>query len=219
MDINTIIYAASFITISYLMGFAAAIPVGATQLEIARRSLNGFPKSAVMLVAGSVISDAMYGVIALFGIAPFLRSAQATIIFGFVNAGILIALGIWALIESKKTLWENERERNILRKKNISFITGFSLAVTNPVMIYWWLLGHNFISGFNLIEWGKDSSVIVFLAAGSLGIGSYLLLLAFGVYKIKKFFSMMTIKKITAYFGISLFLLAAYFLFKSVELL
>ena len=61
--------------------------------------------------------------------------------------------------------------------------------------------------------------IIVFLAAGSLGIGSYLLLLTFGVYRIKKFFPLRTIKKITAYFGISLFLLAAYFLFKSVELL
>jgi len=219
METNSIIYAASFIVIAYLMGFAAAIPVGATQLEIARRSLNGFPSSAVMMVAGSVISDAMYGAIALFGIAPFLQSPSVSVVFGFVNTGILIVLGIWALAESRKTIKENDKERNILRKKNISFITGFSLAVTNPIMIYWWLLGHNFISGFNLIEWGKDPSIIVFLAAGSFGIGSYLLLLTFGVYRIKKFFSMRTIKKITAYFGISLFLLAAYFLFKSLVLL
>jgi threonine/homoserine/homoserine lactone efflux protein len=216
---NPIIYAFSFIIIAYVMGFIAAIPVGATQLEIARRSLNGFPSSAAMLVAGSVISDAMYGVIALFGIAPFLQSPSVTMIFGFVNAGILTALGIWALIESKKNIRENTKGRNILKRKNISFLTGFSLAVTNPIMIYWWLLGHRFLSDFNFIEWGKDSSIIVFLAAGSLGIGSYLLLLTFGVYRIKKFFSVRTIKKITAYFGISLFLLAAYFLFKAVELL
>jgi threonine/homoserine/homoserine lactone efflux protein len=216
---NPIIYAFSFIIIAYVMGFIAAIPVGATQLEIARRSLNGFPSSAAMLVAGSVISDAMYGVIALFGIAPFLQSPSVTMVFGFVNSGILTALGIWALIESKKNIRDDTKGRNILKRKNISFLTGFSLAVTNPIMIYWWLLGHRFLSDFNFIEWGKDSSIIVFLAAGSLGIGSYLLLLTFGVYRIKKFFSVRTIKKITAYFGISLFLLAAYFLFRAVELL
>jgi threonine/homoserine/homoserine lactone efflux protein len=219
MDMNSIIYASSFILTAYLMGFVAAIPVGATQLEIARRSLNGFPSSAAMLVAGSVISDAMYGVIALFGIAPFLQSPAVTIVFGFVNAGILVILGIWALVESKKPVRGDLKVKRILKKKDISFITGFSLAVTNPIMIYWWLLGHRFLSGFNLVEWGKDPSIIIFLAAGSLGIGSYLLLLTFGVYKIKKFFSMRTIKKITAYFGISLFLLAAYFLFKAAELL
>lgn len=219
MEANSIIYAASFIIIAYLMGFAAAIPVGATQLEITRRSLNGFPSSAVMLVAGSVISDAMYGVIALFGIAPFLQSPNVTIIFGFVNAGILIVLGFWALAESRKKIREDVKSKKILKKKNIAFITGFSLAVTNPIMIYWWLMGHRFLSDFNLIEWGKNPSTIVFLAAGSLGIGSYLILLTFGVYKIKKFFSLSTIRKITAYFGISLFLLAAYFLFKAVELL
>jgi threonine/homoserine/homoserine lactone efflux protein len=219
VDINSFIYAVSFIIVAYLMGFIAAIPVGATQLEIARRSLNGFPSSAAMLVAGSVISDTMYGVIALFGIAPFLQSPSVTMVFGFANAGILTALGIWALIESKKNIKADTNGKNILKKKNISFLTGFSLAVTNPIMIYWWLLGHRFLNGFNLIEWGRDPSIIVFLAAGSLGIGSYLLLLAFGVYKIKKFFSVRTIKKITAYFGISLFLLAAYFLLKSIELL
>jgi threonine/homoserine/homoserine lactone efflux protein len=219
MDMNSIIYASSFILISYFMGFIAAIPVGATQLEIARRSLNGFPSSAAMLVAGSVISDAMYGIIALFGIAPFLQSAFVTMVFGFVNAGILMIIGIWALIESKKNINENEKARNILKKKNISFITGFSLAVTNPIMIYWWLLGHRFISDFNPVEWGRNPSIIIFLAAGSLGIGSYLLLLTFGVYRVKKFFAVHTIKKITAYFGISLFLLAAYFIFKAVELL
>ena len=219
MEANSIIYAASFIVIAYLMGFAAAIPVGATQLEIARRSLNGFPSSAVVLVAGSVISDAMYGVIALFGIAPFLQSPNVTIIFGFVNTGILIVLGFWALAESRKKIREDVKSKKILKKKNVAFITGFSLAVTNPIMIYWWLMGHRFLSDFNLIEWGKNPSTIVFLAAGSLGIGSYLILLTFGVYKIKKFFSFSTIKKITAYFGISLFLFAAYFLFKSLALL
>jgi LysE type translocator. len=54
------------------MGFVAAVPVGATQLEIARRSLNGYFSSALMIMVGSVISDVMYGIIALFGIAPFL---------------------------------------------------------------------------------------------------------------------------------------------------
>ena len=219
METNSTIYTASFIAIAYLMGFAAAIPVGATQLEIAKRSLNGFPSSAVMLAAGSVISDAAYGVIALFGIAPFLQSPSATIIFSFVNAGILIILGFWALAESRKKIREDVKSKKILKKKNVAFITGFSLAVTNPIMIYWWLMGHRFLSDFNLIEWGKNPSTIVFLAAGSLGIGSYLILLTFGVYKIKKFFSFSTIKKITAYFGISLFLFAAYFLFKSLALL
>lgn len=219
MDTNSIIYAVSFVMIAYLMGFIAAMPIGATQLEIARRALNGFPASAVMLVAGSVISDAIYGIIALFGVAPFLQSPTVSAVFGIVNAGILIILGIWALIESKRKVNEDIKIKNILKKKNISFLTGFSLAVTNPIMIYWWLLGHRFISDFNLIEWGRNSSITVFLAAGSLGIGSYLLLLTFGVYKIKKFFSVRTIRKMTAYFGISLFLLAVYFFLKSIELL
>ena len=45
----------------YAMGFATAIPVGPTQLEIAKRSLNGYLSSALMIIVGQLISDLFYG--------------------------------------------------------------------------------------------------------------------------------------------------------------
>ena len=57
----------------YIMGFFTAIPIGATQIEIAKRALAGHVKAALMVVLGSTISDVMYGFIAFFGIAPFLK--------------------------------------------------------------------------------------------------------------------------------------------------
>jgi len=55
------------------MGFLTAIPIGATQIEIAKRSLNNQIPAALMVVLGSVFSDVMYGIIALFGVALFYR--------------------------------------------------------------------------------------------------------------------------------------------------
>ncbi len=60
----------SLITI-YIMGYFTAIPIGATQIEIAKRSFSGLVKPALMIVLGSALSDTMYGFIAFFGIAPF----------------------------------------------------------------------------------------------------------------------------------------------------
>jgi threonine/homoserine/homoserine lactone efflux protein len=57
----------------YFMGFSTAIAIGATQIEIAKCSLHNQLPAALMVVLGSVSSGVMYGFIALFGVAPFLR--------------------------------------------------------------------------------------------------------------------------------------------------
>ena len=71
------------------MGFCAAVPVGATQIEIAKRSLNSHLRAAYMVALGSVSSDVMYGFIALFGVAPFLKEKIVVAVFGLVATIIL----------------------------------------------------------------------------------------------------------------------------------
>ena len=199
------------------MGFIAAVPIGATQLEIARRSLRGYYVSALMIVAGSVLSDSLYGVIAFFGIAPFLQDKGIIALFRIVNAVILIGLGFWALRESKVFSIEDKLTGRILSRRHLSFITGFLLAVTNPLMIFWWLTGARIIMDAGIIKQLGQTDIIIFLAAGSLGIGSYLTALALGVYKAKKFISTGGIRKLTSAFGVILFLLAGYFIFQTVQ--
>lgn len=207
-----------FSCLALIMGFCAAIPIGATQLEIARRSLNGYPKSALLLVFGSVLSDSIYGIVALYGIAPFLQKPSVEALFGFINAAILIGLGIWAIRESKKPLNGGSVNNLVLSDKNVSFVTGFSLAVTNPLMIYWWLLGEKLINDLKLIN-PNGVSMVLFLAAGSAGIFAYLSLLTFGVYKVKKFFSDNAVRKTTIGFSIALLGLSLYFTVRSFMLL
>lgn len=204
-----------FILSAFAMGFIAAIPIGATQLEIARRSLRGYYVSALMLVAGSVLSDSLYGVIAFFGIAPFLQDKGVIAMFRIVNAIILIGLGFWAFRESKVFSIEDKLAGRVLSRRHLSFITGFLLAVTNPLMIFWWLTGARIIMDAGIIKQLSVTDIIIFLAAGSLGIGSYLTVLAFGVYKAKKFLSSRGIRKLTSVFAVILFLLAGYFIYQA----
>jgi len=201
------------------MGFMAAIPIGATQLEIARRSLNGHFSSALMVVCGSVISDVMYGVIALFGLAPFLRDPTVIAIFWLLNALILIVLGILAIRQSKSPPKKNERSRSKLAKYDIAFLTGFLLAITNPLMIVWWLFGSQLLIDVDLMAKHPTSETYLLLFVGGLGIGSYLSLLAFVALKVKRFFSQKAIQKITLIFGVVLLGLAAYFTIRSAVVL
>lgn len=206
-----------FLLSAFVMGFIAAIPIGATQLEIARRSINGYPSSAIMIVAGSVISDTLYGIIAFFGIAPFLSNSTVIAVFWVVNAVIMIVLGIWAIKGSKDDVTANNHLNELLKKRNVAFITGFSLAVTNPLMIIWWLLGAQIVIQFGFVSNFRTADYIVFLLAGAAGIASYLSLLTLGTYKAKKLFSVAGIRKLSFVFGTILFALAGYFIFKSAE--
>ena len=52
---------------AFAMGFLAAIPSGPVQVEVARRSINGYLTSSIAIIAGAFVADAVYGVIALFG--------------------------------------------------------------------------------------------------------------------------------------------------------
>ena len=181
----------------YTMGFAAAVPVGPTQLEIARRSLHGYFSSALMIIVGQLISDLMYGSIALFGIAPFLQHSKVVAIFWLLNAIVLVVLAIWTIRQNDPSIENLEQARIRLKKHHVAFFVGFLLAITNPFMIVWWLLGARLLIDVGLVAKYTPVENVIFLSVGALGLGSYLALLAFVVFKAKGFFSEHTITRIT----------------------
>jgi len=197
------------------MGFFAAIPIGASQIEIAKRALNGYIYSALMIAAGTTLSDTMYGIIAFFGIAPFLNEPIVIAIFRLINSIILIILGIWAIHGSQVKEDKKNLSQELLKKKKIAFITGFSLALTNPMIMLWWLIWLHFFISVGIIEQNNIYYTIIFLFSGAVGIASYQILLAFSVYKSKKFFSEKGVRRLTAILGCILLGIAVYFIYLS----
>ncbi len=172
-----------------------------------------------MVVAGSVLSDTAYGAIAFFGIAPFLSEPGVVAFFWAANAVILTAIGIFALRGNGQERIENRRENGTLQNPGIAFVTGLSLAVTNPMMIYWWLLGARLIIEVGLVRRFSPSESLLFLLAGSCGIATYLTLLTVGVYRAKRFLSQHLLHTVTAGLAIALFGLALYSLIRSASTL
>ena len=204
--------------LAFIMGFIAAIPVGATQIEIAKRSLNDHRRAAFMVVAGSVCSDVMYGFIALFGIAPFLKSKIVIAVFGLAATLILLVLAYLTFRDSRKSE-KSEVNQSVLKSNKLSFITGFSLAITNPMMIFWWLIGTRIIKDLGLVSDFDTNTSLLFLIAGGAGIGSYLSTLTNILHWAKKFMSNKISKKVNYGLGIVLVVLACYFLFNSLRTL
>jgi threonine/homoserine/homoserine lactone efflux protein len=204
---------------AFVLGFVAAVPVGATQLEIARRSINGYLSSALVVVAGALLSDILYGVIALFGIASFLQDPIVVAVFEAVSAVVCAALGIWAIHEGRHSAGGVRPAGRLLRQHRTAMVTGFVLAIMNPLMIMWWLFGAHVLKDFGVFGQYNTRNLVVFLLAGSLGIAAYSSLLALVVYKAKRFCTERTIGRVSVGCGVVLLGLATYFAVRSAVVL
>jgi threonine/homoserine/homoserine lactone efflux protein len=200
------------------MGFFTAIPIGATQIEIAKRSLNNQLQAGLMVVLGSVSSDVMYGFIALFGVAPFLRNQMVIAIFKMVGAAILLILAFFTFRQNTKADIMNLTD-SILKDKRLSFITGFSLALTNPVMIFWWLIGTQVVKDLELVNTFTPTLSASFLIFGGLGLASYLTTLALVLHWVKQFVSNKVMRRTYFVLGVVLVILSVYFLMSSIKVL
>jgi threonine/homoserine/homoserine lactone efflux protein len=200
------------------LGFVTAIPVGGSQIEAAKRAIHGHLWAAWMVVLGSVSSDVIYGAIALFGIAPFLDVPWVMAAFSAVGAVVLWVLAAITLKESKKP---HHLRLNIssLKSKRWAYLTGFSLAATNPPMILTWLYGATLAKHLGLADPFTTGLKIIFIAGGAMGLGGYLASLSAVMYRIKHFIPAKVIGRVYYWLGIVLFLLSFFFVYNFFRLI
>lgn len=203
-----------FLISAYLLGCLAAIPTGPVQIEVVRRSINGHLKTSFMVVFGAFITDVFYGSIAFFGIAPFLEKEKVMAVFWLAGGLLLTVLGIVSIRHSLRNE-EISYTPDHLKKKRWAFLGGLSLSATNPMMILWWLSGVRIFKDIGLIEDFNTDIAVSFLAAGCLGLASYLVALSFFIFWAKKFISLRTLQKINLFFGSFLIFVAIYFIYTS----
>jgi threonine/homoserine/homoserine lactone efflux protein len=198
------------VLLGWVLGFVAAIPVGPSQIEMAKRAISGHRWAAGMVIAGSVSSDIVYGIIALFGIAPFLETPWVLASFNAVGVVVLWTLAFLTLRESRKP-HDLGLENSSFRSKRWAWVTGFSLAATNPPMILSWLLGVALAKRLGLATPFPASAKALFIAGGALGLGSYLGVLGIVLYRLKHFIPLKSLGRVYSWLGITLLVLSLYF--------
>jgi len=192
------------------LGFLAAIPVGPSQIEMAKRAVAGHRLSAVMVILGSVSSDAVYGSIALFGIAPIMETRWVLATFNAAGAVVLWLLGFLTLRQSRKPQ-DLAFAQPALRSRRWAYVTGFTVAFGNPQMMLSWLLGVAFAKRLGLASPFPDSAKTLFIAGGALGLGGYLAVLGAVMYRIKHFIPAGALGRVYFWLAVTLFLLSFYF--------
>ena len=199
-----------------MLGFVASIPVGAVQIEIAKRTLGNRIKQAVMVMLGSVTSDLLYGVVAFWGLAPLLENKKVLAVFSCAGAIILAMLAFIAFKSRGESAVFN-RDSSLMRSKRLSYIVGLTIAIVNPIMVFWWLVGAKVVTDLNIVNDFTPKISLIFIIAGCLGLASYLTVLIAILHRLKTFVSKEIFHILNLSMAGLLVLLSAYFALSSLK--
>jgi threonine/homoserine/homoserine lactone efflux protein len=202
--------------LAYALGFLAAIPVGGTQIELAKRAIADELVAAGLVMVGSVSSDLVYGVIALFGIAPLMERPGVLAGFDVAGAVLLWILGA-ATLRARHRAHKLRKTRAALAGPGRAYLTGFLLAFSNAPMILTWLLGIAIAKRLGLASPFPVGARVLFIAGGVLGLGSYLGLLAAVLHRVKHFIPARAFAKVYLWLGLALWVLSFYFVYGAVQ--
>jgi threonine/homoserine/homoserine lactone efflux protein len=213
MEIIYILKLLATILFGAFLGAFSMIPVGAVQLQVIKKSIRGHLRAAIMTALGSATSDFIYGLLILYGFGGFMMKKNFQIIV--YSAGIIVlTIALLRIYPERRHLVHQDQTPKYHGR--ISFLSGFSLAITNPGMIIWWLLGYHLFLNLGLFE---DPSVAIralFLVSVCAGLGGYLIIVSLIVYRIKKSFSEKILYRANMFIIFLMSFLILYFIFKLV---
>jgi threonine/homoserine/homoserine lactone efflux protein len=192
------------------LGVVAAVPVGPVQIEAAKRAMAGHLRAGLMVVAGSFVSDAGYGAIAMFGIAPVIQKPALLAAFSGAGAVILWVLAYLTWRESRSPHALNLDESSLANHR-WALVTGFLLGASNPPIILSWLFGATVAHRIGLSPFASVTSKGCFVAGGALGLAGYLTGMALVTMRMRHFFSTRVIARIYWWLAVVLLALSLYF--------
>lgn len=216
MDYIYIIKLLVTILFGTVVGFLTSIPVGAVQLEVIKKTINGHKKPAIATAMGSALSDLLYGMLALFGFGDYLLHKDFQLCIYSLGIVVLSYLIFKSYGERNYMLHE---EKRIVYRKRLSFLTGFTIAFTNPGMIIWWFIGYKLFTDLKMFSVIGPAIKILFVLSGVSGLALYLILEAVILHRYQKTFSEKFLYRANIILMIVLAFLIIYFVLKLISLI
>jgi threonine/homoserine/homoserine lactone efflux protein len=211
MDYIFILKLLATVLFGTFLGAISMIPVGAVQLQVIKKSLHGHLRAAIMTSLGSVTSDFIFGLLILYGFGKFMMERNFQIVLYSLGIVVLSVI-LWKMYQERHRLVHQDKTPKYHGR--ISFLSGFSMAVTNPGMVIWWIIGYHFFLDLHLFENVTAAIRAVFLVSACLGLGGYLIGISFIVYRLKKSFSENLLYRANMFIIALLLYLILYFVFK-----
>lgn len=186
--------------LAFILGVVSAVPLGGSQIEVARRALGGHMRAAVAVALGSASSDVVYGCVALFGISPFV-SRPAVVAWFYLAGGVVLLVLAYHSFRQSSPARHADVIHPLLRKRRVSFVVGFVLAFSNPQMVITWLIGKGIAEQLGVVTTFTPGLSAIFVVAGGLGLMSYLVGVALALSRLKRFVPFGVLRRIYYWLG------------------
>jgi len=216
MNCNIIVSYAIVFVFGIILGFFSAIPIGAVQLQVIKKAMQGFRKPAIMIALGSGTSDMVYGILTLFGLGGVLMSDRFQLVFYLLGAAVLSFLLYRSLQEHRGHT--KAVEGGAVAKKNnqaCGFMTGLTLAITNPSIALWWIVGFKVFLDLGFFTEATFTLRLVFVVSGVTGLVGYLIILSLIIHRIHRAIPERIFSAMNRVLTVLYIILIAYFIYKA----
>jgi threonine/homoserine/homoserine lactone efflux protein len=200
---------------SFWIGFLLCIPIGPVNLEIFHTAIKKQYPQAIAVAIGGALGDAVWALVAFFGVSPFTKSQYLEAAFLLATATVTFILGIFALKDSRFIEKKEEEMVRKIRRKRWAFLKGLTMVLINPLGIISWMICLQFLRRLHIYIPLQLRHEVLFFIVVTAGAASYFLLIVFITNKMKHIFNTQRTYKITKGLGFILIGLSIYFLYNA----
>lgn len=220
-----------FYLAAFLMGFALCIMPGPVAIEVFHNVVKKENNHALSVGLGAAIGDALWAMVAFFGITPFLANEQANHlegIFLLVAAVVTLIIGLLAIKDAGLIMKLEQKEEALIqrleqkqkpkrKRKRWSILKGFTMVLLNPLGIGSWIIVLSFLKKVEIYIPLHLSYEIFFVLAVMTGAFSYSVAMVLITKRIKSVFEPERTARIIRILGYLLIVFSLYFLFYAVR--
>jgi threonine/homoserine/homoserine lactone efflux protein len=216
-----------FYLAAFLTGFALCIMPGPVAIEVFHNAVKKQNIHALSVGFGAAVGDALWAMIAFFGITPFLANGQANHIEGIfllVAAVVTLIIGLLAIKDAGLIMKLEQKEEALIqrleqkqKRKRWSILKGFTMVLVNPLGIGSWIIVLSFLKKLKIYIPLHLSYEIFFILAVMAGAFSYSVAMVLITKRIKSVFEPEKTARIIRVLGYLLIVFSLYFLFYAVR--
>ncbi|MDN7243078.1 LysE family transporter [Planococcus sp. N028] len=151
-----------------VLGFSLAIPVGAVTIEMIKKGMkSGFLRSWFVGL-GAMSADVVLMLLIYFGISNLLTSLVAQLVIWVFGFTVLIYLGVSSIRDAFQEIDIKLVGQKKLESLLESYLTGFAIAISNPMSIVFWIGVYGAVLAESLQTFSKEK---ILLYSGGIFIG------------------------------------------------
>jgi len=195
-----------------ILGVSLAAPIGPVNIEVVKRGLRDGFWPAFLLSLGAASADTTYLLVIYFGLSNFITIPIVKTVIWFSGSVVLLYIGF---LSTKEFFGKVDLQKPNPKTNRRSYLTGYFIAMSNPLTIVWWLGVFGAIVGSSIQNNSKAAALLNSLTI-IIGVILWFFILSLLLHWGKRFINEKSMRYISLISGIAILGFGIYFLYNAV---